>query len=115
MQNHSHVPDGYEPTPTPTHTPWVTEAPNERTGLGQAALCPAIPLPPSPATPQPTGLTKLVDTDSSFIHVCRFLRARSTSFWHRMISLMSDSKADCGVGWGGQIQGWARVSGLARA
>ena len=39
---------------------------------------------------------------SSFIQVCRFLRAKSTSFWQRMSSETSERKAVCG---GGEIQG----------
>ena len=44
------------------------------------------------------GLTVFLATGSSFIQVCRFLRARSTSFWQRMSSEMSPPKANCGGG-----------------
>ena len=48
------------------------------------------------------GLTRFLAPGSSFIQVCRFLRAKSTSFWQRMSSETSERKAVCG---GGEIQG----------
>lgn len=76
---------------------WVVKRP----GLG-----------PCPPTPSPTRcgqrLTRFLATYSSFIQVCSFWSARSTSFWHMMSSDTSASKTDCS---GERIQGqvWGRA------
>lgn len=70
----------------------------------EVAKGPGLELPLGTATTPPSagGLTRFLVAGSSFIQVCRFLRASVTSVWHMRNSDISASKADFG---GGGIRG----------